>query len=62
MDALGIERSDVEKAISRGMKWKEKNSEKWHANMASIECVFLKNNINRILMVAFGVMQKPLIK
>lgn len=24
------------------MKWKEDDTEKWHANMAGIECVFMK--------------------
>lgn len=24
------------------MKWKEQDTEKWHANMAGIECVFMK--------------------
>ncbi len=24
------------------MKWKEHDTEKWHARMASIECVFIK--------------------
>jgi hypothetical protein len=42
MDGLGIERSEVDKAIAKGMKWKEKNTEKWHANMSGVECVFLK--------------------
>ena len=42
MDALGIERKEVEKTIKMGMKWKEKHNEKWHARMAGIECVFIK--------------------
>lgn len=41
MDMYGIERQEVEAAIRRGMKWKETNSEKWHAKMAGIEAVFL---------------------
>ena len=24
------------------MKWKEEDSDKWHASMAGIECVFIK--------------------
>ncbi len=24
------------------MKWKEHDTEKWHANMTDIECVFMK--------------------
>ncbi len=42
IDAFGIERKDVESAIKYGMKWREKYSEKWHANKAGIECVFIK--------------------
>ena len=44
IDGLGIERSEVDNTIIRGMKWKEKNREKWHANMSGIECVFLKKD------------------
>ena len=44
MDSLGIERKEVDQAIAKGMKWKEKNSDKWHASMSGIECVFLKND------------------
>ena len=28
--------------INQGMKWKGENSDKWHASMAGIECVFIK--------------------
>ncbi len=42
MDAIGIDKKAVEKAITEGMKWKEKDSEKWRANMAGVECVFIK--------------------
>ncbi len=42
MDALGIERKDVEKIIREGMKWKESHTKKWHASMAGIECVFTR--------------------
>lgn len=44
MDSLGIEKSEVENTVRKGMKWKEKNTEKWHANMVGIECVFLKKD------------------
>jgi len=43
MDALGIEKNDVNAALIKGMRWKEKDTEKWHANMAGVECVFMKN-------------------
>ena len=42
IDALGIEKNVVEKTIVNGMKWKETDNEKWHANMAEIECVFMR--------------------
>jgi len=41
MDALGIERSEVERTIKTGMKWKEEQIEKWHARSAGIEAVFI---------------------
>jgi len=42
MDALGIEKSDVENTVKKGMKWKEEDTPKWHAKMAGIEVVFMK--------------------
>ena len=42
MDALGIEKRDVEKNVKEGMKWKEENSDKWHAQRAGVEVVFIK--------------------
>ena len=44
MDSLGVERKEVEETVRRGMKWKEEKTEKWHAQMASIEVVFIKDN------------------
>lgn len=45
MDALGIEKSEVESVISRGMKWKEeKREEVWHAVMSNLEVVFTKSD------------------
>lgn len=44
MDALGIEKSEVERTIICGMKWKEEDEDKWHAQMAGIEAVFMKQN------------------
>lgn len=44
MDALGIEKEEVERAVKKGMKWKEKDTEKWHTQMAGIEVVFIKQN------------------
>lgn len=42
LDAYGIEKNEVDNVIKKGMKWKEEHTEKWHALMSGIECVFLK--------------------
>ena len=42
MDAYGIQRQEVYSIIERGMKWKEKDADKYHARMAGVECVFTK--------------------
>ena len=42
IDALGLEKKEIEKAVKEGMKWKEEDSDKWHAQMAGIEVVFMK--------------------
>ena len=44
MDAYGINRQEVDKIIKEGMKWKETQTEKWHARMAGYECVFLRED------------------
>lgn len=41
-DALGISFDDIEAAIIKGRKWKEADSDKWHASMAGIDVVFQK--------------------
>lgn len=53
IDTLGIEKRDVENAIRKGMKWKERNSEKWHAQMAGIEVVFMKQGKNIFIITAY---------
>lgn len=53
MDALGIERRDVERTVKEGMKWKERGSEKWHAQMAGIEVVFVKQNKDLFVITAY---------
>ncbi len=53
IDTLGIEKRDVETAIKRGMKWKESNSEKWHAQMAGIEVVFMKQERDIFIITAY---------
>ena len=42
MDALGIEKRQIEQVLLKGMKWKEEKEEKWHAQMAGVEVVFMK--------------------
>ncbi len=42
IDGYGLDIDEVENVITKGMKWKEENSDKWHANMAGIEYVFIK--------------------
>jgi len=53
MNALGIEKRDIESVISKGMKWKETGSEKWHAQMAGIEAVFIKQNKDFFVITAY---------
>jgi len=53
MDGLGIEKSDVERAIKNGMKWKEERSEKWHAQSAGIETVFVKQQNDFVIITAY---------
>ena len=53
MDTLGIEKREVENAIKKGMKWKENNSEKWHAQMAGIEAVFMKQEKDIFIITAY---------
>ena len=55
IDAPGIEKRDVEQTIRRGMKWREEISEKWHAQMAGIEVVFMKDKNNLIIITAYFV-------
>ena len=53
IDSLGIEKRDIEKAIKEGMKWKEKDNEKWHAQMAGIEVVFIKQIKDIFIITAY---------
>ena len=53
IDTLGIEKREVENAIKKGMKWKEANSEKWHAQMAGVEVVFMKQEKNIFIITAY---------
>lgn len=45
IDGYGIDLSEVERTVKQGMKWKEEETEKWHANMAGLECVFTKEGV-----------------
>lgn len=42
MDALGIDKGEVEITVKKGMKWKEHDRDVWHAQMAGTEVVFAK--------------------
>lgn len=53
MDALGIEKRDIERTVKEGMKWREKNSQKWHAQMAGIEVVFMKQSNGIFIITAY---------
>ncbi len=53
MDGLGIETKTVERTISEGMKWKETDSDKWHAQMAGIETVFMKRNKDFVIITVY---------
>ena len=53
MDALGIEKRDIEQTVKKGMKWREENSDKWHARMAGIEVVFMKQYNDLVIITAY---------
>lgn len=53
MDSYGIECIEVDRAITRGMKWKEKNSEKWHARTGGLECVFVKQENSLVVITVY---------
>lgn len=42
IDGYGSDLKEIENVIKQGMKWKEEQTGKWHANMAGLECVFTK--------------------
>lgn len=53
MDGLGIAKSNAERTIMIGMKWKEEDSGKWHAQMAGLEVVFIKEEKNIVIITAY---------
>ncbi len=53
MDSIGILKEEVENVIFKGMKWKEQDTEKWHAQMAGIEVVFMKQDENFVIITVY---------
>ncbi|MFH1592336.1 MAG: DUF4258 domain-containing protein [Candidatus Woesearchaeota archaeon] len=53
MDGLGIEKDEVKSVITKGMKWKEKNTEKWHARAFGIEVVFSKKDSSVFIITVY---------
>ena len=53
MDGLGIEKSDIERAIKEGMKWKEEQTDKWHARHSNIEVVFVKSDTATVIVTTY---------
>jgi len=53
MDGLCIGKDEIQKAIKEGMKWKEEHSEKWHAQMAGVEVVFMKQDKDIFIITAY---------
>lgn len=53
MDGFGFEKSDVENTVKKGMKWKEEKTNKWHAQLAGIEVVFMKQGNNFVIITAY---------
>jgi len=53
MDALGIEKNEVKSVITKGMKWKEKNTEKMHAKAFGLEAVFLKRDSDIFIITVY---------
>ena len=53
MDALGIFKSEIEKIILKGMKWKRESNEKWYAQMAGIEVIFMKENKDFVVITVY---------
>ena len=49
----GWDENEIKQVIIKGMKWKENDTEKWHANMAGIECVFIKEEDTLIIITVY---------
>ncbi len=44
MDGVGVSKEEVKQILAQGMKWKEREEEKWHAQMMGTEVVFMKED------------------
>ena len=53
MDGLGIEKDEVISVIIKGMKWREKDTEKVHARASGLEVVFLKKDSNIFVITVY---------
>ena len=53
MDAFGIEKKEIESIIKKGMKWKEEKSDKFHAQMAGVEVVFIKEDKDLFIITVY---------
>ena len=53
MDTLGIEKDEVIQTLNQGMKWKEKEREVWHAQMAGLEIVFIKDENDKTIITVY---------
>jgi len=53
MDALGIEKKEIENIINKGMKWKEEKSDKFHAQMTGIEVIFIKDDKDLFIITVY---------
>ena len=53
IDALGIDKEEVKSVVSKGMKWKEKNTGKWHARAFGIETVFMRKESNIFIITVY---------
>ncbi len=54
MDGFGLYRNEIEQVIRKGMKWKEERSDKWHAQMAGIEAVFMKEEEKIVIITVYA--------
>ena len=53
MDGLGVSKTEIQQIIAQGMKWKERDEEKWHAQMTGIETVFMKEDDKFVIITVY---------